>query len=235
MHFLINHFFLYFGLNHLLNVVIIFWFTYLVDNLWVVVGSKLLTCFLRSFGVVLWELLTGEIPYREVDNSAIIYGVGSNSLHLPIPNSCPDGFKYVQYRGSCRREANFMWSYLVLSQFYSDFKLIWQFYVSHSYLLLNVVVIMLIITPDVNVFFVVVIVLIITPDVNVFFVVVIVLIKTPDVNVFFVVVSVLIITPYINVFFQADRPDVLEPRVSTPALVQAYSDAPRHRGRRDTL
>ncbi|KAF2350193.1 Protein kinase domain [Trinorchestia longiramus] len=48
-----------------------------------------------SFGVVLWELLTGEIPYREVDNSAIIYGVGSNSLHLPIPNSCPDGFKLI--------------------------------------------------------------------------------------------------------------------------------------------
>jgi len=48
-----------------------------------------------SFGVVLWELLTGEIPYREVDNSAIIYGVGSNSLHLPLPASCPDGFKLI--------------------------------------------------------------------------------------------------------------------------------------------
>ncbi|RXG53950.1 Mitogen-activated protein kinase kinase kinase 12 [Armadillidium vulgare] len=48
-----------------------------------------------SFGVVLWELLTGEIPYRSVDNSAIIYGVGSNSLHLPIPSTCPDGFKLI--------------------------------------------------------------------------------------------------------------------------------------------
>uniref|UniRef100_A0A8C6XEP4 Mitogen-activated protein kinase kinase kinase 12 n=1 Tax=Naja naja TaxID=35670 RepID=A0A8C6XEP4_NAJNA len=37
-----------------------------------------------SFGVVLWELLTGEIPYKDVDSSAIIWGVGSNSLHLPI-------------------------------------------------------------------------------------------------------------------------------------------------------
>ncbi|TMS06355.1 Mitogen-activated protein kinase kinase kinase 13 [Larimichthys crocea] len=42
-----------------------------------------------SFGVVLWELLTGEIPYKDVDSSAIIWGVGSNSpspscpLHLP--------------------------------------------------------------------------------------------------------------------------------------------------------
>lgn len=49
----------------------------------------------RSFGVVLWELLTCEIPYRDVDNSAIIYGVGSNSLHLPIPSTCPDGFRLI--------------------------------------------------------------------------------------------------------------------------------------------
>ncbi|XP_066974993.1 mitogen-activated protein kinase kinase kinase 13 isoform X7 [Macrobrachium rosenbergii] len=48
-----------------------------------------------SFGVVLWELLTCEIPYRDVDNSAIIYGVGSNSLHLPIPSTCPDGFRLI--------------------------------------------------------------------------------------------------------------------------------------------
>ncbi|CAH2224729.1 mitogen-activated kinase kinase kinase 12 isoform X1 [Pelobates cultripes] len=48
-----------------------------------------------SFGVVLWELLTGEIPYKDVDSSAIIWGVGSNSLHLPVPSSCPDGFKLL--------------------------------------------------------------------------------------------------------------------------------------------
>ncbi|XP_078740998.1 mitogen-activated protein kinase kinase kinase 13-like isoform X2 [Lampetra fluviatilis] len=48
-----------------------------------------------SFGVVLWELLTGEVPYRDVDSSAIIWGVGSNSLHLPVPASCPDGFSLL--------------------------------------------------------------------------------------------------------------------------------------------
>ncbi|XP_025907804.1 mitogen-activated protein kinase kinase kinase 12, partial [Nothoprocta perdicaria] len=48
-----------------------------------------------SFGVVLWELLTGEIPYKDVDSSAIIWGVGSNSLHLPVPTGCPDGFKVL--------------------------------------------------------------------------------------------------------------------------------------------
>lgn len=48
-----------------------------------------------SFGIVLWELLTCEIPYKDVDSSAIIWGVGNNSLHLPIPSSCPEGFKLL--------------------------------------------------------------------------------------------------------------------------------------------
>ncbi|KAM9306003.1 mitogen-activated protein kinase kinase kinase 13 [Gastrophryne carolinensis] len=48
-----------------------------------------------SFGVLMWELLTGEIPYKDVDSSAIIWGVGSNSLHLPVPSTCPDGFKIL--------------------------------------------------------------------------------------------------------------------------------------------
>ncbi|RVE73425.1 hypothetical protein OJAV_G00046090 [Oryzias javanicus] len=48
-----------------------------------------------SFGVVLWEMLTGEVPYKDVDSSAIIWGVGNNSLQLPIPDSCPDSFKLL--------------------------------------------------------------------------------------------------------------------------------------------
>ena len=55
-------------------------------------------CFLsphRSYGVVLWELLTGEIPYKDVDSTAIIWGVGSASLLLPIPDEMPEGFKLL--------------------------------------------------------------------------------------------------------------------------------------------
>lgn len=59
------------------------------------INSTTLCILGRSFGVVLWELLTCEIPYRDVDNSAIIYGVGSSSLHLPIPSTCPDGFRLI--------------------------------------------------------------------------------------------------------------------------------------------
>ncbi|XP_077300030.1 mitogen-activated protein kinase kinase kinase 13-like [Arctopsyche grandis] len=42
-----------------------------------------------SYGVVLWELLTREIPYKNVDSSAIIWGVGNGSMSLPIPTTCP--------------------------------------------------------------------------------------------------------------------------------------------------
>ncbi|KAJ8687425.1 hypothetical protein QAD02_023219 [Eretmocerus hayati] len=48
-----------------------------------------------SYGVVLWELLSGEIPYKDVDSSAIMYGVGNNSLRLPIPTTCPDGYRLL--------------------------------------------------------------------------------------------------------------------------------------------
>ncbi|XP_023235625.1 mitogen-activated protein kinase kinase kinase 13-A-like isoform X1 [Centruroides sculpturatus] len=48
-----------------------------------------------SFGVVVWELLTCEVPYKDVDSSAVIWGVGSNSLHLPLPSTCPNGFKLL--------------------------------------------------------------------------------------------------------------------------------------------
>uniref|UniRef100_A0A1A9W763 Mitogen-activated protein kinase kinase kinase dlk-1 n=1 Tax=Glossina brevipalpis TaxID=37001 RepID=A0A1A9W763_9MUSC len=48
-----------------------------------------------SYGVVLWEMLTCEIPYKDVDSSAIIWGVGNNALKLPIPSTCPEGFKLL--------------------------------------------------------------------------------------------------------------------------------------------
>ncbi|XP_023237540.1 mitogen-activated protein kinase kinase kinase 13-like isoform X1 [Centruroides sculpturatus] len=48
-----------------------------------------------SYGVLLWELLTCETPYKNVDSSAIIWGVGNNSLHLPVPSSFPEGFQLL--------------------------------------------------------------------------------------------------------------------------------------------
>lgn len=49
------------------------------------------SCF--SYGVLLWELLTGETPYKGIDTLAIAYGVAVNKLTLPIPSTCPEQWK----------------------------------------------------------------------------------------------------------------------------------------------
>lgn len=48
-----------------------------------------------SFGVVLWELLTCEVPYKDMEQSAIMYLVGCGKLRPPIPSTCPEGFKLI--------------------------------------------------------------------------------------------------------------------------------------------
>ena len=54
-------------------------------------GVRVCTCVICcSFGVVLWELLTGEKPYSGLNMCAIIFGVGHGTLSLPIPEGCPD-------------------------------------------------------------------------------------------------------------------------------------------------
>lgn len=45
-----------------------------------------------SYGVVLWELLTGETPYKGFETLSIAYGVAVNSLKLPIPKTCPEAW-----------------------------------------------------------------------------------------------------------------------------------------------
>lgn len=46
-----------------------------------------------SYGVLLWELLTGETPYKGIDTLAVAYGVAVNKLTLPIPSTCPIEFR----------------------------------------------------------------------------------------------------------------------------------------------
>ncbi|CAH1105459.1 unnamed protein product [Psylliodes chrysocephalus] len=48
-----------------------------------------------SFGIVLWELITCEVPYDGMNQGAIMYSVGSGKLIPPIPTTCPDGFKLI--------------------------------------------------------------------------------------------------------------------------------------------
>ncbi|XP_072153735.1 mitogen-activated protein kinase kinase kinase 11 isoform X2 [Bemisia tabaci] len=46
-----------------------------------------------SYGVLLWELLTGETPYKGIDALAVAYGVATNKLSLPIPSTCPESWR----------------------------------------------------------------------------------------------------------------------------------------------
>lgn len=62
---------------------------FLVSALLVLIWLSLLFI---SYGVLLWELLTGEVPYRGIDGLAVAYGVAVNKLTLPIPSTCPEPF-----------------------------------------------------------------------------------------------------------------------------------------------
>jgi mitogen-activated protein kinase kinase kinase 13 len=48
-----------------------------------------------SFGIVLWELLTQEIPYKGIPSMAIMYGVGSGTLKLHVPKTVPQTAKLL--------------------------------------------------------------------------------------------------------------------------------------------
>ncbi|KAK1604585.1 hypothetical protein QYE76_028258 [Lolium multiflorum] len=41
-----------------------------------------------SFGIVMWELITGEEPYADLHYGAIIGGIVNNNLRPPVPESC---------------------------------------------------------------------------------------------------------------------------------------------------
>ncbi|KAM0869195.1 hypothetical protein ACQ4PT_040834 [Festuca glaucescens] len=41
-----------------------------------------------SFGIVMWELITGEEPYADLHYGAIIGGIVNNTLRPPVPESC---------------------------------------------------------------------------------------------------------------------------------------------------
>ncbi|XP_053608562.1 mitogen-activated protein kinase kinase kinase 11 isoform X3 [Plodia interpunctella] len=63
-----------------------------------------------SYGVLLWELLTGETPYKGIDALAVAYGVAINKLTLPIPSTCPEPWKLLMqdcWRSTPRERPSF--------------------------------------------------------------------------------------------------------------------------------
>ncbi|XP_068159904.1 mitogen-activated protein kinase kinase kinase 11 isoform X3 [Drosophila tropicalis] len=54
-----------------------------------------------SYGVLLWELITGETPYKGFDPLSVAYGVAVNKLTLPIPKTCPETWGWGALMKSC--------------------------------------------------------------------------------------------------------------------------------------
>ncbi|KAK4759690.1 hypothetical protein SAY87_022821 [Trapa incisa] len=48
-----------------------------------------------SFGIVLWEILTGEEPYANMHYGAIIGGIVNNTLRPPVPSHCDPEWKQL--------------------------------------------------------------------------------------------------------------------------------------------
>ncbi|KAK8465917.1 hypothetical protein PHAVU_009G209700 [Phaseolus vulgaris] len=48
-----------------------------------------------SFGIVMWELLTGEEPYADLHYGAIIGGIVNNTLRPPVPESCDQEWRLL--------------------------------------------------------------------------------------------------------------------------------------------
>ncbi|XXG68817.1 hypothetical protein AAC387_Pa06g1822 [Persea americana] len=46
-----------------------------------------------SFGIVMWEILTGEEPYANMHYGAIIGGIVNNTLRPPVPGWCDPGWR----------------------------------------------------------------------------------------------------------------------------------------------
>ena len=50
---------------------------------------------LYSYGVVLWEMSTREVPHKGTSNPAIVSGVLNRTSKLRVPDMCPDNIRIV--------------------------------------------------------------------------------------------------------------------------------------------
>ncbi|XP_026762255.1 mitogen-activated protein kinase kinase kinase 12-like [Galleria mellonella] len=48
-----------------------------------------------SYGIVLWELLTQKVPYDGLSTCAVTFGVGSEKLSLPLPDTFPEHLRIL--------------------------------------------------------------------------------------------------------------------------------------------
>jgi serine/threonine protein kinase len=65
------------------------------ENDWHEHLQRVFTIVSFSFGVLLWECLTGEIPYKGFDQMQVAFGIATNKYSLPIPSTCPEEFSQL--------------------------------------------------------------------------------------------------------------------------------------------
>eukprot|EP00051_Salpingoeca_urceolata_P000809 m.36260 g.36260 ORF g.36260 m.36260 type:complete len:926 (-) comp11002_c0_seq1:25-2802(-) len=79
-----------------------------------------------SYGVLLWELLTSQIPYHGIHVMTIAYSVGLTGSTLPIPSNCPAPFGALMeacWDPECRNRPTFSDLLLTLQNARSAFEM----------------------------------------------------------------------------------------------------------------
>uniref|UniRef100_A0A8R1DGH5 Protein kinase domain-containing protein n=1 Tax=Caenorhabditis japonica TaxID=281687 RepID=A0A8R1DGH5_CAEJA len=73
-----------------------------------------------SFGVVIWEMLTRETPFANVDHRSIYYRVATNTISLPIPKEAPSCLQLLIEKCMSKNGRNRP-SFSHIRQFYQSF------------------------------------------------------------------------------------------------------------------
>ena len=51
-----------------------------------------------SFGIVLWEILARDVPYRSLDNEELVYALRDRHMRPPVPKWTPESYKLLMER-----------------------------------------------------------------------------------------------------------------------------------------
>ena len=55
-----------------------------------------------SFGTLLWEMYTGEVPWKTlVSPVQVIFAVAVQHARLPVPQACPPALRLLMRRVAC--------------------------------------------------------------------------------------------------------------------------------------
>lgn len=68
-----------------------------------------------SYGIVLWELLTFDVPYRYIEQPRLLYMIARYNHTLFIPDGVPDLFVEL-FTGECESFGNELLFYIMIKK-----------------------------------------------------------------------------------------------------------------------